>query len=71
MLVGERQPDDFELLLLRRCVEPRRRLLLLVGPETVTSDETQRVAPSNTDRKRFVLVVIARSQPTKQSILPF
>ena len=45
VLVGEGQPDDFELLFFDDAPEARRRFLLLVGPETVTPDKTQR-APS-------------------------
>src|SRR6202035_5292698 len=46
VLIGEREADDFELLFLDDAPQPRRRLMLLVGPETVTPDKTQRTAPS-------------------------
>ena len=49
VLVGERQPDNFELLLLDDALQPRRRFVLLIGPETVTPDKTQR-ASSGRDR---------------------
>src|SRR3979411_2836842 len=45
VLIGERKPDDFELLLFDDTLEPPRRLLRLVRPEAVTTDETQRTAP--------------------------
>src|SRR5882724_7683694 len=76
VLIGERQPDDLELLLSDGSAQPRCRFALLVGPKPVTLDKTQRVTPSQSDSKcsqstRFVFVVIARSEATKQSILSF
>jgi hypothetical protein len=46
VLIGEREPDDFELLLLDDFAQARRRFFLRARPQTVTLDETQRVAPS-------------------------
>ena len=45
VLIGERQPDDFEPLLFDGSAQPRCHFALLVGPETVTLDKTQRVTP--------------------------
>src|SRR5882757_9965260 len=76
VLIGERETDDLELLLLDDTPELLRRLALLVGPKAVTFDKTQRVTPSEAGSKcsqpnRLVLVVIARSEATKQSIPSF
>ena len=43
MLVGKRQPDHFQLLLLDDFSKTARRLLLLARPEPVTFHKTQRV----------------------------
>jgi hypothetical protein len=74
VLVGEGQPDDFKPLVFDGSTQPRCRFALLIGPKPVTLDKTQCVTPSKSDSKcsqwsRFVLVVIARSKATKQSIL--
>ena len=45
VLIGEGQSYDFELLLFDDARQPRCRLFLFGGPETVTFDETQRVIP--------------------------
>src|SRR6185437_1185116 len=45
VLVGKRQPDDFELLLLDDAAKPARGFLLLVRPQAVTLDKTQRATP--------------------------
>src|SRR3954469_2902090 len=45
MLVGKRQPQDFELLLFDDTSQTRRRFLLLRRPEAVTLDKAQRVTP--------------------------
>jgi hypothetical protein len=46
VLIGEGQPDNFELLFFDDAAQAARRLFLLVRPETVTFNETQRVASS-------------------------
>ena len=43
VLVGERQPDDFEIFLFDDSAQAAGGFLLLFRPETVTFDETQRV----------------------------
>ena len=45
VLVRKRQPDHFELLFLDDAAQAARRLLLLVRPQPVTLDKTQRVTP--------------------------
>ena len=45
MLVGKRQADDFELLRFDDLSKAACSLLLLVRPEAVTLDKTQRVTP--------------------------
>jgi hypothetical protein len=46
VLIGEGQPDDFELLFFDDTPQARRRLYLLARPETVTFDKAQRAAPT-------------------------
>src|SRR4051794_33946745 len=48
VLVGKRQPQDFELLLFDEASQARRRLFLLGWPQAVTLDKTQRVTPATT-----------------------
>ena len=45
VLVGERKPDDFEILFFDDLAQAACRLFLLVRPQAVTFDETQRVSP--------------------------
>jgi hypothetical protein len=45
VLVGKRNPDDFQLLLFDDFAKAASRLLLFARPEAVTLNETQRVAP--------------------------
>ena len=46
MLIGERQPYDFELLLFDDRLESQSGVFLLLGPETVALDKIQRATPS-------------------------
>ncbi len=48
MLVRERQADHFEIFLFDDAPQAARGLLLLVGPERVTHDETHPIIPSIT-----------------------
>jgi len=43
VLIGKRQPDDFEPLVFDGLAQPRCSFALLVGPKPVTLDKTQRV----------------------------
>jgi hypothetical protein len=46
VLIGERQPDDFKLLLVDDALEATGRFALFVRPEGVALDESQRATPS-------------------------